>query len=123
MTISEYLEYEEIRKAQGREKQLPFSNKSESELYDEQQTLLTTVPLVYAYATSLSTERAPDHNTQNDDEEDISEWFEAELEKCWKIQQGKDHNDYRKQTQINSLRNWEAQIDSENLTLKLTNAR
>ncbi|GJV35844.1 RNA-directed DNA polymerase, eukaryota, reverse transcriptase zinc-binding domain protein, partial [Tanacetum coccineum] len=86
MTIAEYLEYEEIRKAQGREKQLPFSNKSESELYDEQQTLLTTIPLVYAYVTSLSAERTPNHNTQNDDEEDISEWnWEAQIDQLRKL--------------------------------------
>ncbi|GKD28199.1 RNA-directed DNA polymerase, eukaryota, reverse transcriptase zinc-binding domain protein, partial [Tanacetum coccineum] len=41
------------------------------------------------------------------------DWFEVELEKCWKIQQewDKSYLDPRRQAQNDALRNWEAQID------------
>ncbi|GKD15668.1 RNA-directed DNA polymerase, eukaryota, reverse transcriptase zinc-binding domain protein [Tanacetum coccineum] len=43
----------------------------------------------------------------------LGDWFEAELEKCWKIQQKRDnsHLDLMRQAQDDALRNWEAQID------------
>ncbi|GJU66034.1 RNA-directed DNA polymerase, eukaryota, reverse transcriptase zinc-binding domain protein [Tanacetum coccineum] len=43
----------------------------------------------------------------------IDDWFEAELEKCWKIQQNMDdsHSNLRRQARDDALRKWEAQID------------
>ncbi|GJY70611.1 hypothetical protein Tco_0474314 [Tanacetum coccineum] len=41
------------------------------------------------------------------------DWFEVELEKCWKIQRKRDESylNPRKQAQDDALRSWEAQID------------
>ncbi|GJT86750.1 hypothetical protein Tco_1068467 [Tanacetum coccineum] len=51
--------------------------------------------------------------TQENHAPRIGDWFEAELEKCWKIQQKKDssHLNLRRQARDDALRNWEAQID------------
>ncbi|GJY19211.1 hypothetical protein Tco_0390702 [Tanacetum coccineum] len=51
--------------------------------------------------------------TQENHAPRIGDWFEAELEKCWKIQQKKDssHLNLRRQTRDEALRNWEAQSD------------
>ncbi|GKA31623.1 hypothetical protein Tco_0717928 [Tanacetum coccineum] len=43
----------------------------------------------------------------------VGDWFEAELEKCWKIQQKRDNSylNLRREVKDDALRNWEAQID------------
>ncbi|GJV68145.1 reverse transcriptase domain-containing protein [Tanacetum coccineum] len=46
-------------------------------------------------------------------EQGLGDWFEGELEICWKIQQGwdKSYSDPRRQAHDDALRNWEAHID------------
>ncbi|GJT92554.1 phospholipase-like protein [Tanacetum coccineum] len=60
--------------------------------------------------------KTPSKYTRENEErgnQGLGDWFEAKLEKCWKIQQKRDnsHLDLRRQAQDDALRNWEAQID------------
>ncbi|GJR33379.1 hypothetical protein Tco_1109611 [Tanacetum coccineum] len=53
------------------------------------------------------------HSAKADSDQGLGDWFEAELEKCCKIQQKRDnsHLNLRRQARDDALRNWEAQID------------
>ncbi|GJU92459.1 copia protein [Tanacetum coccineum] len=105
MTIAKYLEYEEIIKTQDYDKYQPYSAKSNA-LQSPIHPKITKTLSKYTKENEVIKKREQsDHG--------LGDWFEAELEKCWKIQQKRDngHLNLRRQARDDALRNWEAQID------------
>ncbi|GJT59050.1 gag-pol polyprotein [Tanacetum coccineum] len=61
----------------------------------------------------IKTPRKYTRENEEQSDQGLGDWFEAELEKCWKIQQRRDnsHLNLRRQARDDALRNWEARTD------------
>ncbi|GJZ16913.1 hypothetical protein Tco_0553036 [Tanacetum coccineum] len=134
MIIAEYLEYENTIKTQDYDDYQPHSAKADvltryrghlSPIYKSPDPPLDAKTNPYFQA-SLSpihpkiTKTLSKHTRENEvikereqSDQGLGDWFEAELEKCWKIQQKRDNSclNLGRQAQDDALRNWEAQID------------
>ncbi|GJW46511.1 hypothetical protein Tco_0078157 [Tanacetum coccineum] len=126
MTIAKYLEYEETIKTQDYDDYQPHSAKANvptryrdhlSPRHKSPDPSLDAKTNPYFQASqSLNhpkISKTPSKYTREQSDQGLGDWFEAELEKCWKIQQKRNnsHLNLRRQAQNDALRNWEAQID------------
>ncbi|GKB29314.1 reverse transcriptase domain-containing protein [Tanacetum coccineum] len=129
MTIAEYMEYEKTIKTQDYDEYQPHSAKADvptkyrdhlSPCYKIPDPLFDpkTNPYLQASQSPIHPKitKTPSIYTKENEEQSnqgLGDWFEAELEKCWKIQQKRDnsHSALRRQDRDNALRNWEARID------------
>ncbi|GJZ96646.1 hypothetical protein Tco_0668980 [Tanacetum coccineum] len=134
MTIAEYLEYEETIKTQDYDEYQPHSAKADvptryrdhlSPRHKSPDPPLDAKTNPYFQASQSPihpkiTKTLSKHTRENEvikkreqSDQGLGDWFEAELEKCWKIQQKRDnsHLNLRRQARDDALRNWEAQID------------
>ncbi|GKE47616.1 hypothetical protein Tco_1478874, partial [Tanacetum coccineum] len=125
MTITEYLEYEDYDgyqphstktcvSAKHRDHVSPRNKNPDPPLDAKtnpylQASLSPTRPKI----TKTLTKPTRKNEVVKEREQGLGDWFEGELEKCWKIQQGwdKSYSDPRRQAQDDALKNWEAQID------------
>ncbi|GJZ96917.1 hypothetical protein Tco_0669251 [Tanacetum coccineum] len=78
----------------------------------EDLTIEQYLELTQNHAHSVALSKYTRENEEQGDQ-GLGDWFEAELEKCYKIQQTMDnsHLNLRRQARDDALRNWEAQID------------
>ncbi|GJX54969.1 hypothetical protein Tco_0284866 [Tanacetum coccineum] len=72
-----------------------------------------TIAEYLEYEETIKTQDSDEYQPHSAKADGLGEWFEAELEKCWKIQQKRDniHLNIRRQARDDALRNWEARID------------
>ncbi|GJT44409.1 hypothetical protein Tco_0953124 [Tanacetum coccineum] len=123
MTIAEYLEYEETIKTQDYDDYQPHSAKtnvptkyrdhlSHNPPLDAKTNHYFQAPLspIYPEITKIPSKHTRDNEVikeQEHSDQGLGDWFEAELEKCWKIQQKRDnsHLNLKRQARNEALRN------------------
>ncbi|GJZ93174.1 hypothetical protein Tco_0665239 [Tanacetum coccineum] len=119
MTIAEYLEYEETIKTQDYDDYQPHSTKASGSIryrdhVSPRHKILdppldtktnpyfqTSLSYIHPKTTKILTKHTREDDIdkkQEQNDEGLGDWFEAELERCWKIQQRRDVRHYWKST-------------------------